>query len=164
MGGSRRFPLSNGAWFEGTPGWHIDTTEGVARQVSEVVTPAWLQRLYRSPALVHPMQDLPRLLVEYVPKVAASLGTELPDLSTVADVLDAPPHFEIRADGDIVEARVKLRVFYEKECYEVPPNECPSPLAFQPPGRGATRPKVVRRDVGAEMSAIQEIMNLGFSL
>lgn len=162
--GSRRFPLSNGAWFEGTPGWHIDTTEGVARQVSEVVTPAWLQRLYRSPALVHPMQDLPRLLVEYVPKVAASLGTELPDLSTVADVLDAPPHFEIRADGDIVEARVKLRVFYEKECYEVPPNEFPSPLAFQPPGRGATRPKVVRRDVGAEMSAIQEIMNLGFSL
>ena len=29
--GNRRFPLSNGAWFEGTPGWHIDTTEGVAR-------------------------------------------------------------------------------------------------------------------------------------
>ncbi|MBW1875113.1 MAG: hypothetical protein JRI98_06950 [Deltaproteobacteria bacterium] len=41
----RRFALSSGAWFEGTPGWQIDTTEGVARPVSELVTPAWLQRL-----------------------------------------------------------------------------------------------------------------------
>ena len=162
--GNRRFPLSNGAWFEGTPGWHIDTTEGVARQVSEAVTPAWLQRLYRSPALVHPMQDLPRLLVEYVPKVAASLGTELPDLSSVADVLDAAPHFEIRANGDIVEAQVKLRVHYDQESYDVPPADFPSPLAFHPPSRGATRPRVVRRDVGAEMSAVQEIMNLGFEV
>jgi len=46
----RRFALSSGAWFEGTPGWQIDTTEGVARPVSELVTPAWLQRLYRSPS------------------------------------------------------------------------------------------------------------------
>ena len=30
----RRFPLSNGAWFEGTPGWHIDTTEGVMRPLA----------------------------------------------------------------------------------------------------------------------------------
>jgi hypothetical protein len=29
----RRFALSSGAWFEGTPGWQIDTTEGVARPV-----------------------------------------------------------------------------------------------------------------------------------
>ncbi|MGD8316267.1 MAG: hypothetical protein PVH76_00900, partial [Myxococcales bacterium] len=61
----RRFALSSGAWFEGTPGWHLDTTEGVARPVSEVVTPAWLQRLYRSPALVQPIAELPRLLVDY---------------------------------------------------------------------------------------------------
>ena len=44
---NRRFPLSSGAWFEGTPGWYVDTTEGVARPVAENVTPAWLQRLYR---------------------------------------------------------------------------------------------------------------------
>ena len=30
----RRFALSSGAWFEGTPGWQIDTTEGVARPLS----------------------------------------------------------------------------------------------------------------------------------
>jgi superfamily II DNA or RNA helicase len=159
--GSRRFPLSSGAWFEGTPGWHVDTTDGVARSVVDNVTPAWLQRLYRSPALVHPLQDLPRLLTEYIPKVAASLGTELPDLSSVADVLDAAPHFQIRAVGDIVEAKVKLRVDYQGSEYDVPPSGFPSPLAFQGPDRGATRPKVVRRDVGAEMAGIQEILNLG---
>jgi superfamily II DNA or RNA helicase len=159
--GSRRFPLSSGAWFEGTPGWHVDTTDGVARPVVDSVTPAWLQRLYRSPALVHPLQDLPRLLIEYIPKVAASLGTELPDLSSVADVLDAPPHFQLRATGDIIEARVKLRVDYQGSEYDVPASGFPSPLAFQGPDRGATRPKVVRREVGAEMAAVQEILNLG---
>ena len=159
--GSRRFPLSSGAWFEGTPGWHVDTTDGVARPVVDTVTPAWLQRLYRSPALVHPLQDLPRLLTEYIPKVAASLGTELPDLTSVADVIDAPPHFQLRVLGDITEAKVKLRVDYQGNEYDVPPAGFPSPLAFLTPERGATRPKVVRRDVGAEMSAVQEIYNLG---
>jgi len=159
--GSRRFPLSNGAWFEGTPGWHIDTTDGVARSVVDSVTPAWLQRLYRSPALVHPIQDLPKLLTEYVPRVAASLGTELPDLSLVADVIDAPPHFQIRAVGDLVEARVKLRVDYQGCEYDVPVVGFPSPLAFLAPERGTARARVVRRDVGAEMAAVQDVLNLG---
>jgi hypothetical protein len=128
--GNRRFALSSGAWFEGTPGWHIDTTEGVARPVSSSVTPAWLQRLYRSPALVQPITDLPRLLVEYIPRVAASLGTELPDLSQVADVLDATPKFEIRTTGDIIEARARLKVRYDQFEYDVPPAGFPQPLAF----------------------------------
>jgi superfamily II DNA or RNA helicase len=162
--GNRRFPLSSGAWFEGTPGWHLDTTEGVARPVSNNVTPAWLQRLYRSPALVQPMTDLPRLLVEYIPRVAASLSTELPDLSQVADVLDATPKFELRATGDIVEARLRLRVGYDQFEYDVPPAGFPQPLAFQSPARGATRPIVVRRDVGAELAAVQQLLNLGFSV
>lgn len=160
--GSRRFPLSSGAWFEGTPGWHIDTTEGVARAVCESVTPAWLQRLYRSPALVHPISDLPKLLTEYVPKVAASLGTELPELEAVADVLDAPPTFAVRANGDIVEASVKLKVAYGDHEFDVPPQGLPAPLAFVQQEAGATRPCVVRRDVGAEMASVQEVMNLGF--
>jgi superfamily II DNA or RNA helicase len=162
--GSRRFPLSNGAWFEGTPSWHVDTTEGTARPVVDTVTPAWLQRLYRSPALVHPITDLPRLLVEYVPKVAASLGTSLPELSPVADVLDAPPKFRLRASGDLVEAIIRIKAGYNGSEYDVPPGTLPSPLAFQPPSRGSTRPRVVRRDVGAEMSAIQELLNLGFEV
>ncbi len=159
--GSRRFALSSGAWFEGTPGFHIDTTDGVARAVVDSVTPAWLQRLYRSPALVHPIQDLPRLLTEYIPKVATSLCTELPDLSPVADVVDAQPRLQIRAMGDIVEARIKLRVDYQGAEYDIPPRGFPSPLAFQQPERGALRPRVVRRDVGAEMVAVQMVLNLG---
>jgi superfamily II DNA or RNA helicase len=162
--GKRRFPLSSGAWFEGTPGWHIDTTEGVARPVTDSVTPAWLQRLYRSPALVQPMNDLPRLLVEYIPRVAASLGTDLPDLISVADVLDAPPRFQLRASGDIVGAEVRLRVRYNGSEYPVQLSGLPSPLAFQPPAKGAARPRVVRRDVGTEMMAVQELFNLGFEI
>ncbi|MGD8860894.1 MAG: SNF2-related protein [Myxococcales bacterium] len=161
---NRRFALSSGAWFEGTPGWHLDTTEGVARPVSEVVTPAWLQRLYRSPALVQPIAELPRLLVDYVPRVAASLGTELPDLSQVADVLDATPHFSLKVTGDIVEARARLKVSYDGREYDVPPAGFPQPLAFHEPAKGATRPIVVRRDVGAEMGAVQAILNLGFEV
>ncbi|MDH5670590.1 MAG: DEAD/DEAH box helicase [Myxococcales bacterium] len=158
----RRFALSSGAWFEGTPGWHLDTTEGVARAVSENVTPAWLQRLYRSPALVHPMGDLPRLLVDYVPRVAASLGTDLPDLTQVADVLDAHPRFELRVTGDIVEARAKLKVRYDSFDYEVPPAGLPQPLEFHEPTRSNGRPVVVRRDVGGEMAAVQMLLSQGF--
>ena len=160
----RRFPLSNGAWFEGTPGWHIDATDGVARPVAATVTPAWLQRLYRSPAMVHPSEDLPPLLSEYIPKVAASLGAELPDLSSIADLVDAQPAFQLKADGDIVTARVRINVTYDTQEFAVPPGEFPSPLAFLPPKKAGGRPRVVRRDVGAEMAAIQTLMNLGFEV
>lgn len=161
--GSRRFPLSSGAWFEGTPGWHIDTTEGVARPVTEAVTPAWLQRLYRSPALVHPLSDMPRMLTEYIPKVATSLGTELPELSTIADIVDETPKMQLKAGGELIRATVRLRVVYDGEEYPVPTNGFPSPLAFLPPLDGEARPRVVRRDVGAEMTGVQELMNLGFT-
>ncbi|MDQ3034389.1 MAG: DEAD/DEAH box helicase [Myxococcota bacterium] len=163
-GGVRRFPLSSGAWFEGTPGWHVDTTEGIARPVSDTVTPAWLQRLYRSPALIHPMSELPRLLGEFIPRVAASLGAELPDLSQVADLVDASPRFRLQLDGDILEAHAKIGVYYGDQLFPVPPGEFPSPLAFMPPREPGGRPRVVRRDVGAEMSAVQQLMNLGFAV
>jgi len=160
---SRRFGLSSGAWFEGTPGWHLDTIEGVARPVHDSVTPAWLQRLYRSPALVQPVSDLPRLLSEFIPRVSASIGADLPDLSSVADLVDAQPEFQLKANGDIIEARVRIKVLYEDQELDVPPAGFPSPLAFLPPKNGGGRPRVVRRDVGAEMSAIQLLMNLGFT-
>ena len=162
--GARRIPLSNGAWFEGTPGWHIDVVDGVARPVVEAVTPAWLQRLYRSPALVHPLSDLPRLLTDFIPKVATSIGADLPDLGSVADLVDAHPHFQLKANGDIVSAEVRLKVAYADQEFDVPVNGFPSPLAFLPPTRRGGRPRVVRRDVGAEMAAVQEIMNLGFEV
>jgi superfamily II DNA or RNA helicase len=160
----RRFALSSGAWFEGTPGWQIDTTEGVARPVSELVTPAWLQRLYRSPAMVQSHDELPALLGEYIPRVAASLGAELPDLNSVADLVDQKPRFELKADGDIIEARVRLYVRYEDQEFHVPPDDIPSPLAVLPPKNGQGRPRVVRRDVGAEMSGVQALLNQNFEV
>ncbi len=165
--GGRRFPLSSGAWFEGTPSWHIDTTEGVARPIVDTVTPAWLQRLYRSPALVHPVTDLPRLLTDFVPRVANSLSTDLPELASVADLVDAPPHFQLKADGDLIEARARLKVVYQEQELDVPVAGLPSPLAFLPPvSRGldtrAARPRIVRRDVGAELVALQQLLSLGF--
>ncbi len=161
----RRFALSSGAWFEGTPGWQIDTTEGVARPVSELVTPAWLQRLYRSPAMVQTHDELPALLGEYIPRISASLGAELPDLSSVADLVDQKPRFELKADGDIIDARVRLYVRYEDQEFDVPPDDIPSPLAVLPPKKGGRgRPRVVRRDVGAEMSGIQALLNQGFEV
>jgi superfamily II DNA or RNA helicase len=161
---NRRFPLSMGAWFEGTPGWHIDVIDGVARPLAPEVTPAWLQRLYRSPALVHPLSDLPRLLTDFIPKVANSLGAELPDLSSVADVVDAPAMFQLKANGDIVNAEVRLRVTYKNHEFEVPVRGIPAPLAFLPPEREGGRPRVVRRDVGAEMTAVQKVLDLDFEV
>jgi len=160
----RRFALSSGAWFEGTPGWQIDTTEGVARPVSELVTPAWLQRLYRSPAMVQSHDDLPELLGESIPRVAALLGADLPDLSSVADLVDQKPRFELKANGDIIDARVRLYVRYEDQEFDVPPDDFPSPLAFLPPKRGKGRPRVVRRDVGAEMAGVQALLNQNFEV
>jgi superfamily II DNA or RNA helicase len=160
----RRFALSSGAWFEGTPGWQIDTTEGVARPVSELVTPAWLQRLYRSPAIVQSHEDLPTLLGESIPRVAAMLGADLPDLSSVADLVDQKPRFELKANGDLIDARVRLYVRYEDQEFDVPPDDFPSPLAFLPPKSGKGRPRVVRRDVGAEMAGVQALLSQNFEV
>ena len=160
----RRFALSSGAWFEGTPGWQIDTTEGVARPVSELVTPAWLQRLYRSPAMVQSHDDLPELLGESIPRVAALLGADLPDLSSVADLVDQSPRFELKANGDLIDARVRLYVRYEDQEFAVPPDDFPSPLAFLPPKSGKGRPRVVRRDVGAEMAGVQALLSQNFEV
>src|SRR5690606_25027570 len=127
------------------------------------VTPGWLQRLYRSPALVHPASELPRMLTELVPRVAASLGAELPDLAQVADLVDAQPAFVLVTNGDIIEAEARLGVRYDEHELPVPPRGFPSPLAFMPPAGRSTRPQVVRRDVGAEMAAVQSLLNLGFT-
>jgi superfamily II DNA or RNA helicase len=169
--GLRRFPLSSGAWFEGTPGWHVDTTEGIARTVEAHVTPAWLTRLYRSPALIAPINELPRLLGELLPKLAALLNAELPDLAQVADIVDAAPRFRLQTDGDILEARVKLQVRYadgpmgapttSEHLFPVPPVGLPAPLAVLPPKEGGARPRVVRRDVGLELVALQQLLSLG---
>lgn len=158
---SRRFSFSSGAWFEGTPSWHIDLTDGTARKVVETVSPLWLQRLYKAPTLVHPMEDLPRLLTELVPRVATSLGADLPDLSAFADLVDAPVRFRLRIQGDLVEARARLDALYGDLVLPIPSSGFPSPLAIQNQ-RNSRRPQVLRRDIGSEVMAMQELLNCGF--
>ncbi len=163
--GNRRFSLSNGAWFEGTPGWHLDTNEGFARPLAETVTPGWLQRLYRSPSLVFRITELPRLLTDFIPRVAASLDSDLPDLTAVADVVDSLPKFQLRIQGDLLEATASLQVMYGKLALDVSLQGFPSPLAFDSKTEGTSgraKPQVIRRDVGAEMSAVQALVDLGF--
>ncbi|MEM9070317.1 MAG: SNF2-related protein [Myxococcota bacterium] len=157
----RRFLLNGGAWFEGTPGWHIDSSDGVARPLSESVTPGWLQRLYRSPALVHPLAALPELLGDHIPRVAVTLNAGLPDLSSIADVVDAEPTIELWVTGDIVEAHAKAKVRYGDHTFDIPAHGLPSPLAFLPPEEYG-KPRVIRRDVGAEVSAVQRLLTMGF--
>jgi hypothetical protein len=41
----RRFSLLQGGWYEGAPGWHIDTSEGIARPIDRRTSPAALIRL-----------------------------------------------------------------------------------------------------------------------
>ncbi len=162
-GSGRRFSLGSGTWFEGSPGWHLDPTEGMARPVADRVTAGWLRQLFRSPALVVPLQMLPTLLTDFLPRVATALGADLPELDQVAEVVDLAPRFVLRADGDIVEAHVRLFARYDEHEFEVPFGEVPPPLAFFPPAEEGGRPRVVRRDVGAEMAAVQRILDLGFA-
>lgn len=159
----RRFSLSSGAWFEGNPGYHVDTTEGVARPIADAVTPAWLQRLSRTPAIVYPYEELPELLTDIVPRVANSLGADLPDLSQIADLVDADPKIELRLNGDIVTIEARLAAHYREHRFDIPTKGLSAPLAFDEPKRAGGRPRIVRRDVGKELIALQALMGLGFT-
>ncbi|MDW8246218.1 MAG: DEAD/DEAH box helicase [Sandaracinaceae bacterium] len=162
-GGFRRFTVTHGAWFEGAPGWHIDPTEGVARPISEAVTPSWLIRLQRKPAIVCPLADLPKVLTDQVPRIAAMLSTDLPDLSNVADLIDEPLRIRLEAEGDILAARVRLCAMYGPHVFPIPSADFPPPLAFLPPKEPTAKPRIVRRDVGAEMAAVQLLRDQGFT-
>ncbi len=158
----RRYGISSGLWFEGQPGWHVDTTQGLARPIAESITPAWLERLSRAPSITHPLDELGRLLSEIVPKAAFALGTELPELASIADLVDATPTFTLRAEGDLTMVRATLRAVYGDVELDVAPAELPPPLAIAP--GGGDRPKVIRRDIGAEREAADTLFNLGLGL
>ncbi len=162
--GGRKVSLSTGAWFEGTPCYHIDTHDGIVRPIVDSVTPAWLTRFYKSPALVHPLSDLPYLLTDFIPRVANAIGAELPELESVADVVDASPKLVMRATGDIIGAHVQLKATYDGQDFDIPVDGIPAPLAFFPPEEEGGRPRVIRRDVGTEMMAVQTLLNLGFEV
>jgi hypothetical protein len=132
---ARRYGLSQGLWFEGQPGWHVDTTQGTARPIAESVTPAWLERLSRAPSISHPIDDLGRLLSDIIPRAALSLNVELPELSSIADLVDATPTFTLRAEGDLATVRATLKAVYGDVELDVAPAELPA-AAGDPAGRG----------------------------
>ena len=163
---ARRYGGSQGLWLEGTPAWHVDTVQGVARAVADTVTPVWLERLSRAPAISHPIDDLGKLLSEIIPKMALALGTELPDLSSICDLVDETPTFVLRAEGDLSRVRASLRASYGDVELDVPPADLPPPLAIMT-GKNAApggRPRVIRRDIGAERMAADTLFNLGLGL
>ncbi len=157
----RSFALSNGGWFEGSPGWHIDTTEGIARPIDLRVSPAALRRLVRTPTVAEPASELIALIAQGLPKLSLELGAPLPDLSQVADVVDIPPQFRMRASGSLVGAEVSLRTAYGDLEVEVRADGISPPIIVRPPEPGQTRSTCIRTDIVAQQEAVQLLLDLG---
>lgn len=157
----RRFSLLQGGWFEGWPGWHIDTQEGIARRVDKRVSPAAMRRLLRSPTIGEPMRDLVRIIMQGLPKVALEVGAELPEISQIVDVVDLPPTFRMRAGGSLVEARVQLWAAYGDEEVQVRADGITPPVLVQPPDEGMKRARCIRVDIAAQQDAAKNLVALG---
>jgi hypothetical protein len=157
----RRFSLLQGGWFEGWPGWHIDTQEGIARRTDKRVSPAALRRLLRSPTIGEPMSELPRVIMQGLPKIALEVGAELPELSQIADVVDLVPTFRMRAGGALVEAHVSLFAAYGDEEMQVRADGITLPIIVQPPEEGMKRARCIRVDIAAQQDAAARLSALG---
>ena len=170
-GDPRRFTTAQGAWFEGSPGWYLDAQEGVARPIDRRVAPAAIRRLLRAPFIHEPIESLPQLIAQGLPKVALEVGAELPDLSQVADVIDLVPTFRMRAGGALTEARVALRAAYEDVEMDVRADGMTPPVIVKPPVRheGAhegrpgppPRARCIRCDIAAQQDAAGKLRDLG---
>jgi superfamily II DNA or RNA helicase len=157
----RRFQLTSGGWFEGAPGWHIDTTDGVARPLDSRVAPAALRRLLRSPTIAEPTSELIGMITWGLPKVASEVGAQLPDLSQVADVVDLEPTFRMRAGGSLTDVKVELRAEYGGLEVEVRADGISPPIMILPPKEGQKRARCIRCDIAAQQSAVQKLLDLG---
>jgi superfamily II DNA or RNA helicase len=162
-GDKRRFTLVQGGWFEGWPGWHIDTQEGIARRIDKRVSPAAMRRLLRSPTIAEPMVELPRVIMQGLPKVALEVGAELPDLGQVADVIDLVPTFRMRAGGSLVDAHVTLYAAYGDRELAVRADGLTPPVIIQPPQEGMKRARCIRVDIAAQQEATAKLTGLGLS-
>jgi superfamily II DNA or RNA helicase len=180
-GDPRKFSTNQGGWFEGSPGWHVDAQEGWARPIDRRVSPAAIRRLIRTPVISDSIDNLPILIAQGLPKVALEVGAELPDLSQVADVIDIPPTFRLRAGGSLIEARVSLRAAYEDVEIDVRADGMTPPVIVKPPAastrRGSDegedltvgprrvpaskRATVIRCDIAAQQQATNALRSLG---
>jgi superfamily II DNA or RNA helicase len=160
-GDGRRFSLTSGGWFEGAPGWHIDTSEGIARKLDHRVSPAALRRLLRSPTIAEPASELIGMITYGLPRVALEVGAELPELSQVADVIDLEPTFRMRAAGSLTEAEIFLKAAYGDQEVEVRADGISPPILILPPEEGQKRARCIRCDIAAQQRAVQLLLDLG---
>lgn len=160
-GDGRRFSLTSGGWFEGTPGYHIDTTEGMARPLDHRVSPAALRRLLRNPTIAEPASELINLITYGLPKIAGEIGAELPGLNQVADVIDIEPEFRMRASGSVTQVQVALRAVYGAREVEVRADGISPPIMIVPPEEGQKRARCIRCDIAAQQQAVEQLLNLG---
>jgi len=157
----RRFQLTSGGWFEGAPGWHIDTSDGVARPLDPRVSPAALRRLLRSPTIAEPASELIGMITYGLPKVAIEVGAQLPDLSQVADVVDMEPTFRMRAGGSLTDVEVELKAAYGDLEVEVRADGISPPIMILPPREGQKRARCIRCDIVAQQGAVEKLLELG---
>ena len=161
--GGRRFQLTQGGWFEGSPGWHVDTTDGTARALDTKVSPAALRRLLRNPTIAEPVSDLIAIITDGLPRVALEVGADLPDLSQVADVVDIPAVFRMRATGSLLEVEASLRAAYGDLEVEVRADGISPPIIIVPAEEGQKRAKCIRTDIASQQIATQKLTELGLS-
>jgi len=161
--GERRFSMLQGGWFEGWPCWHIDTQEGIARQVDRRVSPAAMRRLMKSPTIAEPMSALASVIMQGMPKVALECGGELPDLSQIADVVDAQPTFRMRAGGSLTDADVSLFAAYDDTELQVRADGITPPVIVKPPAEGSKRARCIRVDIAAQQEAASQLSDLGLT-
>jgi len=157
----RRFQLTSGGWFEGAPGWHIDTSDGVARPLDPRIAPSALRRLLRSPTIAEPASELIGMITFGLPKVASEVGAQLPDLSQVADVVDLEPTFRMRAGGSLTQVEVELRAAYGELEVEVRADGISPPIMILPPQEGQKRARCIRCDIAAQQNAVAKLLALG---
>ena len=160
-GDPRRFTTAQGAWFEGSPGWYVDAQEGWARPIDRRVSPSSIRRLMRLPTIHEPIENLPQLIAQGLPKVALEVGAELPELSQVADVVDLVPTFRVSAGGSLTEAQVSLRAAYEDVEIDVRADGMTVPVIVKPATGGASkRAKCIRCDIAAQQDAVSKLRDL----
>ena len=163
-GDPRKFTMAQGAWFEGNPGWYVDAQEGVARPIDRRVSPAAIRRLSRAPFIHEPIESLPQLIAQGLPKVALEVGADLPELSQVADVVDLVPTFRMRAGGSLTEAHVMLRAAYEDVEIDVRADGMTPPVIVKAPEPGSMkRARCIRCDIAAQQEAAGKLRDLGLS-
>ena len=157
----RRFSLSQGGWFEGSPGWHVDTSSGTAYPIHRRVSPAALRRLLRSPTIAEPIQKVAELIMTGLPRVALEVGADLPDLAQVADVIDLEPTFRLSAQGDLVGVEVGLYASYGDVETQVASKGLGTPVLIQAPDDVNPRVRCYRCDIPAHQDAVNKLLELG---